>query len=215
MTGKSRLLLVEDHGVLLEGLRLELQEEFEIVGMLSLGAPVTQECIRLLPDLVILDLSLPDRSGIEVIEEVVAAVPGTRILVVTQHCDRILADACLQSGAAGYLPKGADVNELREAVRSVLDGDRYVSPRVGIRPAPCTTFGAGFGMVSLTHRQRQIMWLLGEGRSSAAIGLALKVSSNTITFHRKRIREALGISTEWDLMRHAMVIRMNEQNNPN
>jgi DNA-binding NarL/FixJ family response regulator len=211
MMGKPRLLLVDDHPLLLDGLRLELQEEFEIVAMLTCGVPVAGECRRLRPDAVLLDLSLKDRSGLEVMAEIQAEAPGTRVLIVTMHADRVLADACMHAGARGFVPKDADVEELRLAVRTVLAGDVYVSPQIRGRGAPCSTIGVGYGLSQLTERQRQILLLLGEGLSSAQIATRLRVTLPTVTFHRKRIRETLGIANEWGLTRLAIVIRMNEE----
>jgi DNA-binding NarL/FixJ family response regulator len=209
MSGKPKLLLVDDHHLVLEGLRLELQEEFDIVGTVAQGTAVAAECRRLGPDLLLLDLSLPDRSGLEVIDEVLVEKPTMRILVVTMHRDRVLADAVLQAGASGFIPKDAAVDELRWAIRAVLAGSRYVSPLVteGADPYPD---GLSFDLGRLTQRQQQVVRLLGDGKSTARIAEELQVSPNTVTFHRVRIRKALGIGTEWGLMRYALVVRMSE-----
>lgn len=210
MSRKPRLLLVDDHQLVLEGLRLELQEEFDIVGTLAQGIAVAAACCRLGPDLLLLDLSLPDRSGLEVIDEVLVERPTMAILVVTMHRDRVLADAVLQAGAAGFIPKDASVDELRRAIRAVLAGGRYVSPLVTEAADPYPD-GLSFDLGRLTQRQQQVVRLLGDGKSTARIAEELQVSPNTITFHRVRIRKALGIGTEWGLMRYALVVRMSEE----
>lgn len=211
MSRKPSLLLVDDHHLVLEGLRLELQGEFRIVGALATGGGVAKACRLLGPDLVLLDLSLPDRSGLEVIPEVLSETPGMRILVVTMHRDRVLADAVLQAGAAGFIPKDAEVAELRSAIRKVLAGERYVSPLVSNDAAPYPSSGLSVGFAQLTPRQQQIVRLLGDGKSTLSIAEELHVSPNTVTFHRKRIRKALGIPTEWGLLRYALVVRMGEE----
>jgi DNA-binding NarL/FixJ family response regulator len=128
---------------------------------------------------------------------------------VTMHRDRVLADAVLQAGASGFIPKDAAVDELRWAIRAVLAGSRYVSPLVteGADPYPD---GLSFDLGRLTQRQQQVVRLLGDGKSTARIAEELQVSPNTVTFHRVRIRKALGIGTEWGLMRYALVVRMSE-----
>jgi DNA-binding NarL/FixJ family response regulator len=211
MTRKPTLLLVDDHPLVLEGLRLELQGEFRIVAALSTGKGVARACRELAPDLVLLDLSMPDRSGLEVIPEVLREMPGMKILVVTMHRDRVLADAVLQAGAAGFIPKDAEVAELHSAIRKVLGGERYVSPLVSTTAAPYPSSALSVGFAQLTPRQQEIVRLLGDGKSTARIAEELHVSTNTVTFHRMRVRKALGIPTEWGLLRYALVVRMGEE----
>ena len=206
----ARLLLVDDHHLLLDSLRQSLQAEYEIVGMVSTGGEVTEACSRLAPDLVLLDLSLPDRSGLEVIGELQATSPTVKILVVTMHVDRVLAEASIQAGAHGFVPKDAGLDELRLAIREVLPGREFVSdlvPHSRPRLAPGTP---AFQFEHLTPRQRQIVQLLGEGKSTHSIADELGISHWTVTFHRTRIRHALGIDTEWGLMRYAMMVLMSE-----
>ncbi len=211
MSGKPRLLLVDDHNLVLEGFRLELQEDYEIVGMLATGGRVVEECLRLNPDLVLLDLSLPDRSGLEVIMDVRAVLPAMKVLVVTMHSDRVLADAAFQAGAMGFVPKDAEVWELRQAIREVLAGRQYVPQRILIQTARYSRAEIGFELSRLTPRQQQIVRLLGEGKSTARIAQDLHVTESTVSFHRGRIRKALGIPSEWGLMRYALVVRMSEE----
>ncbi|HEU5218625.1 MAG TPA: response regulator transcription factor [Gemmatimonadales bacterium] len=207
MNQKPKLLLVDDHHLVLEGFRLELEEEFKIVGMLASGIPVLEECRRLEPDLVLLDLSLPDRGGLEVVMDLQRGAPAVKILVVTMHADPVLADAVMEAGAQGFVPKDAEVSELRTAIREVLAGQRYLSPLINER-GYYTQVELAFGFSQLTPRQQEIVKLLGEGKSSARIAAELAVSPNTVTFHRVRIRKVLGIPTEWGLMRYALLVRM-------
>jgi DNA-binding NarL/FixJ family response regulator len=211
MSHRHRLLLVDDHHLLLDGLRLALRGSYEIVGMLTAGGEVLAECLRLEPDAVLLDLSLPDRSGLEVIADLHATCPGIKILVVTMYADRVLADACFQSGAHGFVPKDAGTSELKLAVAAVLAGKRFVSPLIPVHSHLYTPEGAAVGLGRLTPRQREIVRLLGEGKSTPKIAEQLCLSPNTVTFHRVRIRKALGLDSEWRLMRYAFVARMSEE----
>lgn len=208
---KPRLLLVDDHHIVLEGLRLELADAYEIVGMLATGVNVVEECRQIQPDAVLLDLSLPDRSGLEVLTELRAALPELKVLIVTMHRDRVLADAALQAGADGFIPKDAEVSELRHAIEEVLAGRRYLSPLVTKQARDCSSADLVFGLSSLSPRQRVIVHMLGEGKSTARIAEELYLSPNTITFHRTRIRKVLGIDSEWGLTRYALMVRMMEE----
>jgi len=195
---------------MLEGLRLALQNDYEIVGMLATGGHVVEECQRLTPDVLLLDLSLPDRSGLEIIVDLHAAVPAVRIIVVTMHVDRVLAEASLQAGAQAFVPKDAGFDELRKAIREVLAGKQFVSPLIPHLGPQLACGSPTYELSRLTPRQREIVQLLGAGKSTAAIARELHLSHYTVTFHRTRIRKALGIDSEWGLMRYAMIVRMSE-----
>ncbi len=211
MTPKPRLFLVDDHQLLLEGLKLALQDQYDIVGTCTTGEAVLPACLELKPDVVLLDLSLPDRSGLEIIADLRAEVPETRIIIVTMHADRIMADASLQSGAHGFVPKDAGVTELRNALDEVLAGRRFVSELVPKHTSYSSAGETGVGLLQLTPRQRQIVRMLGEGKRTADIAQELNVSHHTVTFHRAAARKALGMDSEWSLVRYAILVRMSEQ----
>ncbi len=207
---RPRLILVDDHNLMLEGLRAALQDTYEIVALVGNGAEGVRAVRKHHPDLVLLDLSLPDQSGLEVIQELRGVAPKVKILVVTMHRDRVLADAAIQSGAQGFVPKDADVPELQHAVSQVLGGKTYISPLVPQRLSYRSTDQIQFALSQLTPTQQRIIRLIGEGRSSASIGRRLHLTKATITFHRVRIRQALGLKSEWALLRHAILIRLSE-----
>lgn len=207
---RARLVLVDDHGLMLEGLRAALQDTYDIVALVGSGAEGVRAVRKHHPDLVLLDLSLPDQSGLEVIQELHGIAARVKILVVTMHRDRVLADAALQSGAQGFVPKDADVTELRHAVSEVLAGNNYVSPLVPQRLSYRSTDKLQFALSQLTPTQQRIIRLIGEGRSSASIARRLHLTKATITFHRVRIRQTLGLKDEWALLRHAILIRLSE-----
>jgi len=212
---KPRILLVDDHQLLLEGLRLALQNEYVVVGALTSGAAVLPACRELAPDAVLLDLSLPERSGLEIIADLQEELPAIRILVITMHADRVMADASLQSGAHGFVPKDSGIPELKTALQAVLAGERFVSGRIpkhaSLRAYPPDS---AVGLAQLTPRQRKIVHLIGEGKRTADIAADLGVTVPTITFHRQVIRKALGIDSEWGLLRYAILVRMSEEQSP-
>lgn len=208
---RARLFLVDDHRLVLEGLCLSLQDEYVIVGTAQKGAGVSAACARLRPDAILLDLSLPDRSGLEVIMDLREEVPETRIVVVTMHADRIMADASLQSGAHGFVPKDAGTPELKRAIEHVLGGGLFISDLIPRQTHHAAPQDSAVWLGKLTPRQQQIVRMLGEGKRTRDIAEALDIEPATVTFHRVRIRKALGIPTEWGLARYALLVRMSEE----
>lgn len=214
MTGRARLLLVDDHHLVLEGLRSLLTPTHEVVAALSDGDGVIEAVTLHRPDVVLLDLSIPGRSGLELIPEIRLASPNTRVLVVTMHADRVLADVAFHVGATGFIPKDATADELLGAIAEVLAGRRFLSERVPHRTFR-TTFGVQqMGFSRLTPRQQEIVRFIGQGRSSADIAQLLGLSPPTVTFHRSQIRKALGIESEWELTRDAILVTVGDDPSP-
>ncbi len=205
---RPRLIIADDHRLLVQGLQQMLGRRFEIVGVAYAGEELL-DVLRSTPaDGLVLDLSLPGRSGIDLLPDIRTIQPELKILVLTMHVDRILAEASLAAGATGFVPKDSGMEEVEQALGEVLAGRRYISPRV-----PKFTHRVGLDAVHaslarLTPRQQTIVKLLGQGKTSAEIGEQLGLSQNTITFHRGRIRKVLGLSSEWELVRHAILVHL-------
>lgn len=209
---RPRLFLVDDHQLLLEGLRLALQSRYDIAGTTTAGIGVVESCRELSPDAVLLDLSLPDRSGLEIIADLHHELPSVKIIVVTMHADRVMADASLQTGAHGFLPKDAGVPELTATIDKVLAGQIVVSSRIPkLVTTRSTVSDAALGLAQLTPRQRQIVHLIGEGKRTADIAAEIGCTPATISFHRMGIRKALGLDSEFALLRYALLVRLSEQ----
>jgi DNA-binding NarL/FixJ family response regulator len=205
---RPRLILADDHRLLVQGLQQMLGRRFEIVGVAYAGDELLALLRRTAADALVLDLSLPGRSGLDLLPDIRTVQPGLRVLVLTMHADRVLADAALGAGATGFVPKDSSMEEVELALREVLAGRRYVSPRV-----PKSSHRVGLdalhaSLARLTPRQQTIVKLLGQGKTSAEIGEELGLSESTITFHRVRIRKVLGLSTEWELVRHAILVHL-------
>ena len=212
MQRRPAVLIADDHPLVSHGLRELLRTSYTVVGTVGDGREVHDAVERTKPDVLLLDLSMPHRNGLDLIPELVAAFPSLRILVVTMHLDRTLADLALQGGAHGFVPKGASADELTGAIRDVLNGERYISPKI-----PRRSFRDGAALEDpsldrLTPRQRQILDLIGQGKSSAQIAEMLSVSPRTIEFHRAQIRKTLGISNEMGLLRYAIMLGNREPN---
>jgi DNA-binding NarL/FixJ family response regulator len=209
---RPRLLLVDDHQLLLEGLKLALQSRYDIVGTAIAGSAVLDSCRQLKPDGVLLDLSLPDRSGLEIIADLRSELPNIRIIVVTMHADRVMADASIATGAHGFLPKDAGLPELTSTIDRVLAGERIVSPRIPKMVTTRSTLSdAALGFAQLTPRQRKIVHLISEGKRTADIAAEIGCTPATVSFHRMGIRKALGLDSEFALLRYALLVRLSEQ----
>jgi DNA-binding NarL/FixJ family response regulator len=206
------LIIADDHHLLVEGLRAMLTPRFDVVAVAHSGG----ELLAILPiiqaDCLLLDLALPGRNGLELLPDIRDLQPHLKVLVVTMHVDRMLADVVVRDGAHGFVPKDSDLAELEHAIMTVLEGRRYVSPRV---PSSSRKLGLGAehqALARLTPRQQAVVRLIGRGKSSAEIGRILGVSPATVALHRHNIRRTLGIETEWGLVRYAILIELIAQN---
>lgn len=211
---KPRLILVDDHPLLVEGLRGMLRRRFDVVGVAHSGEELLAVLEHQDADCLLLDLAMPDRNGLELIPDIRKARPGLRILIVTMHLDRVLADTVMHAGANGFIPKDSGLDELETAIDTVLAGKRYMSDRV-----PNITWSAGLGadnpvLATLTPRQRDILKMIADGRSSAEMAASLGVSLPTITFHRANLRRKLGVDSEWGLTRFAILMQVREGDRP-
>jgi DNA-binding NarL/FixJ family response regulator len=206
--GRPRLVIADDHRVVVQGLQQLLGGRFDIVGVAYAGDELLTLLATTPSDALLLDLSLPGRSGLDILPEIRELQPELKVLVLTMHADRVLAEASVAAGALGFVPKDAGMDELELALAQVLAGHRYVSPRVPKSSHRVALDAMHPSLARLTERQQTILRLLGQGLSSADIGEKLGLSENTITFHRRRIRAILGLASEWELMRQAILVHL-------
>jgi len=209
--GRGRIVIVDDHRMVAEGMRAILTRHFEVVGVADSGAALRELLRTREADCVLVDLTMPRTNGLELIPEIRASHPGMRILVVTMHLDRGLADASLDAGAHGFVPKDSPPDELVTAIRAVLAGRTFVSPRVPTATDRVALRATHSAAACLTPRQQQILHLLADGRSTDEIAAALKVTSYTVTYHRANLRRVLGIRNEQGLLRFAVLVRVGER----
>ncbi len=205
---RPRLILADDHRLLVQGLKEMLGARYEIAGVAYDGEALLALLKTTPADCLLLDLSFPGRSGIEILPEVRRIQPDLKVLVLTMHVDRILAEASLASGALGFVPKDSGMEELETALTTVLAGRRFLSPRVPKTSHRMGLDAAHLSLSRLTPRQQEILRLLGEGRSSAEIGERFGLSTSAITWHRAHIRKALGLTSEWELARFAILVHL-------
>lgn len=215
------ILLVDDHPPICDGLRAMLEPQYAVIGMVHDGSDVLGMVDRLHPDVVLLDLSLPGRGGIAITRELKSRGKSPRVVVVTMHTDRVYVEEALRAGADGYLLKTSRTSELRKAVGEALSGRQYVTPdlrttrRSGAAEAQPPTEGPWEGELAklseLTTRQRQVLLLVGRGRSNQEMAEQLHLSVKAIEYHRAGIRQVLSIQTQAALFRFATLYAASQE----
>lgn len=208
---RPRLLLADDHTLVLEGFRRILEADFDLVGMVEDGRALVKQAEQLKPDVILLDISMPLLNGFEAARQIKKILPRAKLVFLTMHADAAYVTEALQVGASGYLLKRSSPSEVFEAVRQVLVGRVYVTPFVlKDTLASLMELSSRFEAPSrlLTPRQREILQLIAEGHSSKAIAETLHVSVKTIEFHKSNIRRQLGVRKPAELVRYAVKHRI-------
>jgi len=207
-TGKARVVIVDDHPIMRMGLRQLLQSsgKVEVCGEAgSVGEAI--QLMQAMPpvDLFVIDISLPDRSGLELIRDLKIMDPGIRSLVVSSHDERVYAERVLRAGGRGYIMKDRAPEQLIAAVEQVLAGGIFLSPAMTSRMME-TLSGtrAATPIAGLTDRELEVFRAIGEGKSSREISGALGISIRTIDAHRTHIKEKLGLRDAAELSYEAI-----------
>jgi len=198
-----RLLLVDDHELLRAGLRSRLENEdgFAIVGEADSGERAIVMARAHQPDVILLDLLLPRKSGFEAIPELLEVAPDARIIVISSQAAPSSVRRALSAGAAGYLPKRASDRELLTAIRQVADGTDYVDPELG---AKLVVDRGSPALKSLSDRERDIVHLLALGYTNQEIGKQLYISVRTVDTHRAHVMRKLELETRAELVMFAL-----------
>lgn len=206
----KRVLLADDHTLMLEGLIRILRHEYEIAGTAENGRALLEQARRVKPDLILLDVSMPELNGIETARKLQEMVPEAKVVFVTQQLNPEYVRAAFQAGAVAYVSKQSAGSELLDALRMAMAGRYYVTPLVSPREPHDLTLrnsranpGALFG-ARLTPRQREVLQLIAEGKSAKEISSALNISVKTVEFHRNAIANALSLRTTAELTRYAI-----------
>ena len=204
---KPRLLLADDHTILVEGLKALLAPEFDVVATAGDGRAVLEAAKEYQPDIVLLDISMPGLNGIEAARRLKQSNPDAKLIILTMHGDLSFVRAAFEAGASGYVLKQSAATELVTALREVDTGRRYISSLILERLGTETlTFLRRPAKLSgdLTTRQREVLQLLAEGRVRKEIAEILGVSVKTVEFHKQKITERLGIHTDAALTAYAI-----------
>ncbi len=205
-----KVLLVDDHAIIREGLRslLEKQPDMEVVADTDDGRRAIELVRELSPDVVIMDVTMPRMGGIEATRQITGEFPSVKVIALSIHSRRPFIADMLQAGAAGYILKECLFDELVEAIHAVSEGGRYLSPRitdviVNDYVKRLSSEDAS-PLRSLTGREREVLQLVAEGKSTKEIALELHVSTKTIEANRRQIMEKLGMHSVADLTKYAV-----------
>ena len=204
---RPRLLMADDHRIVLEGLRGILEPEFEIVGAVEDGRTLVAEAKRLSPDVLVADISMPGLNGMDAARQIKKIDERIKIVFLTMHADVSYAAGAFDAGASGFVLKHSAPQELITAIREAMQGRSYVTPMIAgelidsyrngnLRPAGSSA--------ALSPRQREVLQLLAEGKSTKEIAAVLNISTRTAEFHKYRMMEQLKIKTSAELVQYAV-----------
>ena len=207
MTEKIRVLLADDHKIVLEGLKSLLESEFELVGSVENGRDLLTEVHRLRPDVIVVDISMPLLNGIEAVREIRKTDPDIKVIFLTMHPDVTYAARAFEAGASGYVLKHSASAELVNAIQEAVKGRTYITPIIAGKLIQ--TYKAGNHIedglkAKLTARQTQVLQLLAEGYSAKRAAAIMNISPRTVEFHKYRIMEELELNTNADLIQFAI-----------
>lgn len=206
MTRKTRILLADDHGVVRQGFRriLETQPDLEIVGEASNGNQAVERAAVLSPDVVVMDVAMPELNGIEATRRITERSPHCKVLALSMHKDSVYVREILKAGARGYLLKDSIDADLLAAVRAVASGEGYLSPAVANAVLIDYRQHVSDPIDLLTSREREVLQLIAEGKTNKEIATSLNLSVYTVDAHRGRVMEKLNLHSTGELVRFAV-----------
>jgi len=201
-----RLLLADDHALVRAGIRALINRlaGMEVVAEAGDGREALRLIEQLQPDVALLDITMPGLNGFEVLNYVAKHSSGVRVIILSVHRAREYATQALKAGAAGYLPKTAASNELKEAIETVMHGKTYVSAEVENNAIPSSASTEQSRLEKLTPRQREILTLIAQANATKDIARSLNISVKTVESHRSKLMERLGIHDVAGLVRYAI-----------
>jgi DNA-binding NarL/FixJ family response regulator len=203
---KIRVLLADDHAILRKGVRMLIhtQPDMEVVGEARTGREAIAEARRLKPDIVVMDVSLPELNGIESTRQICDELSRTKVIALSMHKDSVYVREILRAGARGYLLKDSEDEDLLKAIRAVYRGEAYLSP--AISDAVLTDYRKHVSnpVDLLTSREREILTMVAEGKTNKEIAQALNLSVYTVESHRGSVMEKLNLHNTGDIVRFAL-----------
>jgi DNA-binding NarL/FixJ family response regulator len=203
---RPRILLADDHTLMVEALKHLLQAEFDVVGTVSDGRALLKAAAELEPEVVVVDIAMPLLNGLDAGEQLKVRHPRIKVIYLTQNREPRIAAEALRRKASGYLLKDSAASELKAAIREALQGRCYISPSIAERMADA---GLGpqpqdAGLRDLSPREREVLQLLAEGKSMKEVAAILDISPRTVEFHKYRTMELLGLKTGAELIQYAI-----------
>lgn len=207
---RIRVVLADDHTLLLEALKNLIEPEFEVVGMFADGLEVVNEAPKLSPHVIVLDIRMPTMNGLNAGERLKHLLPSVKLVYLTQDRDPDIAAQAFRLGASAYLLKNSAASELAHAIRSVMRGSPYVTPLMtkGMVGSVIHNFKHRKSPSRLTLRQKEVLQLLAEGRSMKEAAFILKVSPRTVAYHKYIMMEHLKIHSSAELIEYALKISL-------
>jgi len=204
---KARILLADDHTLVVEGFRKILEPEFDLVGTVEDGRALLEAAQKLQPDVILLDISMPLLNGIDAARRLKKMMPDVKLIFVTMHADPAYVTEAFRVGATGYVLKRSAAADLLQAVRTVLNGHYYVAPPItkdvlsSLLASPAERQP---GPEPLSPRQREVLQLVAEGHSLKEIADILKISVKTVEYHKAQIMQQLDLHTTAELTKYAI-----------
>jgi DNA-binding NarL/FixJ family response regulator len=200
---RARILLADDHAMLLDAFKALLEPEFDVVGAVTDGRMLLTECSRLNPDVVLLDIAMPLLNGLDAGRQLRAQHHSVRLVYLTMNPDPDLAGEALRLGASAYVLKSSAANELKQAIHEALRGRCYITPLI-TKDVVGSLIERRTSHRDLTIRQREVLQLLAEGRSMKEAAAILDVAPRTVAFHKYRMMEQLGVRNSAELVQFAV-----------
>ena len=207
---KTKILLVDDHQILRDGIRSLVKgyDDMEVIGEAADGREALDMVEKLSPDIVIMDISMPDLNGIDATRMIINEAPDVKVIALSMHHDKQFVSEIFKAGASGYLIKDSAFYELEHAIRIVMSGQTYINPQIAslvveslvnqsVTPNP-----KSFSL--LTEREREVLQLIADGKSTKQIAIDLNVSSKTIESHRRQVMGKLNVRSVADLTKFAI-----------
>jgi DNA-binding NarL/FixJ family response regulator len=204
-----RILMADDHSIVLAGLRKLVEAEGEVVGTVEDGRTLVEEAQKLSPDIILLDISMPLLNGLDAARQLTKLVPGSKLIFLTMHANPTYAAEAFKAGGSGYLIKRSAASELKQAIQAVMHGQHYLTPLITkdvlaavLHPQDETTRKRP--PATLTARQRGVLQLIAEGKGTKQIASLLRISVKTVEFHKYRIMEELDLHSTAELTKYAI-----------
>ncbi len=207
----TRVILAEDHKIVAEALRVLLAEHFQLLAVVHDGRALVEATERLLPDVIVTDISMPLLNGLEAIKQLMQRRPRTKVVVLTMHKDRALAGNAFRAGVCGYVLKVAPPEELVRAIQHAAEGRRYVTSLITDDLPTLLTEAAASPPkddAPLTARQREVLQLIAEGRTMKEAAAILHISPRTAESHKYEIMHVLGVRTTAELVQCAVRMKL-------
>jgi DNA-binding NarL/FixJ family response regulator len=205
---KTRILLADDHTIVRRGIRslLESHPDFTVIGEVSDGLEAVEMIENEAPDVVLMDITMPNLNGLDATRQVMQGKTNTKIVILSMHANTVYAVRALKNGAVGYILKNADEQEIFHVIETVMEGQRYITPQLSskILDALLLPDSSGDSFNELTVRERQVLQMVAEGNTNNEIAKKIALSVRTVEVHRSKLMAKLKIDNQAELVRYAI-----------